>query len=45
MAHKYQFSMEQYHNAMDMMSRAYKHNKLDEFLEKGLEFDWSTIDN
>lgn len=28
---------------MDLMERAYRANRLDEFMKKGKDFDWSTV--
>ncbi|CAK85810.1 unnamed protein product (macronuclear) [Paramecium tetraurelia] len=45
MTEKYQFGVEQYHQGMELMTRAHKANRLGEFLEKGVDFDWSTVEN
>ncbi|CAD8163139.1 unnamed protein product [Paramecium octaurelia] len=43
MAEKYQFGFYQYNQAMDLLERAHKANRLDEFMEKGTQFDWTGI--
>jgi len=30
---------------MELMTRAHKANRLNEFIEKGVDFDWSTVEN
>ncbi|CAD8165651.1 unnamed protein product [Paramecium octaurelia] len=37
--------MEQYHWGMELMTRAHNANRLGEFLEKGVDFDWSKVEN
>ncbi|CAD8099356.1 unnamed protein product [Paramecium sonneborni] len=45
MAEKYQFSLDKFHESMELMARAVEANRYDEFLEKGVDFDWRTIKN
>jgi len=40
---KYNFNYDDYSQAMDIMERAHKVGKLDELLNTGKNFDWSTV--
>jgi hypothetical protein len=40
---KYNFGFEDYNKAMDILEKAHKVNRLDELLDQGKKFDWSTV--
>jgi len=42
-AEKYNFNFDDYNKAMDILDRANRAGRLEELLEKGPNFDWSTV--